>query len=110
MERARDPRAEDVGERVLDSQRDLIAEFVALDPSLVAEAVRDFDKAHVSGFDQSAALDVFGFHWTASDKGDATETRYREDREVRSNAKRDMSHAAYAPHSLDEEALAELAA
>ena len=105
MERARDPRSDDLAMRVLRHQRDAIAQFVALDPSLVAEAAREFDKAHVPSFDESITLDVTGFHWTSSLKGDATETRYRTDREIAGNAKRDMAHADMPVHRLDEDAL-----
>lgn len=105
MERARDPRATVIGLRVLEHQRSAIEALFALDPSLFAEAVREFDKAHVSDFDQSCSLDVLGFHWTSSLLGDATETRYDDDREVRSNNKRDMAHADQPVYSLDEEAL-----
>lgn len=96
----------DAARKVLDNLRSAIDELAALDPSAFEYAVRDFDKAHVSSFDASAELDVFGFHWTTSDKGDSTTTRYRTDREIKSNNKSDQFYAEYNPHSLDEDALA----
>jgi hypothetical protein len=97
--------ADAAAKRALANQREAVAKLRELDPSLFDEAVRDFDKAHVENFDDSVALDVTGFHWTASLKGDATETRYREDRAIGSNSKRDMAHADMPVHQIDEDAL-----
>ena len=96
---------ETTARKVLGNLRGAIDTLASMDPDAFEYAVRDFDKAHVSSFDDTAALDVFGFHWTASAKGDSTTTRYAE-REIRSNNKADQFYAEYNPHALDEDALA----
>lgn len=110
LDRAGDERNVKVWGHALESVNKFARKVRSLDPALFDCFFEPADKQYVTDRAQAALLGVGGFHWTASLKGDATETRYNEGREVKSNCKRDMSHADYRPASIDEDALADAAA
>lgn len=89
------------------NQTEAIDAFMALDPVLIAAAIRDFEKAHIEEFGRAATLKIHGFHQTATAAGDSTTIRYDGTRELRSNSKAQLAGSAYSPASIDEDGLAD---